>query len=60
MTNSLDSGHTNSKQSNSQNGSDFNDKQFMSFESDTSANDSSNGKGKRKELWEEYQQRYGA
>ena len=60
MTNSLDSGHTDSKQSNSQNGSDFNDKQFMSFESDTSANDSSNGKGKRKELWEEYQQRYGA
>lgn len=44
--------------------SDGTDKQFTSFESNNFSNSSSgdagNGSQRRKELWEEYQQRYGA
>jgi hypothetical protein len=60
MSDSSGMGHTDSKQSNSGNSQDSHSKQFMSFESGSLSSDSSNGKGRRKELWEEYQQRYGA
>lgn len=60
MTDSAASGQTDSRQSNSQNGNNSNSQQFSAFESGSFAGDSSNGKERRKELWEEYQQRYGA
>lgn len=60
MSNTLDFGHSDSKNSNSQNNNDSNSRQFMSFESENSSHDSANGKDKRKNLWEEYQQRHGA
>lgn len=53
-------------QSDSKNSSSFSqnadgtDKQFMSFESNNFSSDTSSGSERRKELWEEYQQRYGA
>lgn len=40
--------------------SDGTSKQFMSFESNNFSSDTSKGSERRKELWEEYQQRYGA
>jgi hypothetical protein len=53
-------------QSDSKNSSSFSqnpdgsEKQFTSFESRNFSGDSSKGSERRKELWEEYQQRYGA
>lgn len=60
MADSSSSGQTDSRQSNSQHNTDSNSKQFAGFESGSFSSDSSNGKERRKELWEEYQQRYGA
>lgn len=60
MSDSTFSGQTDSRQSNSQQNQDSSSKQFMSFDSGNTSSDSSNGKNRRKELWEEYQQRYGA
>lgn len=51
-------GQSDSRQSNSFSQNSDGSKQFMSFESSSSSSD--NGSERRKELWEEYQQRYGA
>ena len=61
MSESSPFGQSNSKQSSSfgQN-ADGSEKQFMSFESNNFTSDSRNGSERRKELWDEYQQRYGA
>ena len=61
MSESTPFGQSDSKQSSSfgQN-ADGSEKQFMSFESNNFTSDSRNGSERRKELWDEYQQRYGA
>jgi hypothetical protein len=51
-------GQSDSRQSNSFSQNSDGSKQYMSFESSSSSSD--NGSERRKELWEEYQQRYGA
>ena len=54
-------GKSDSRQSSSFSQSqDGSDKQFMSFESNNFGSDTNSGSERRKELWEEYQQRYGA
>ena len=61
MTESTPFGQSDSKQSSSfSQNPDGSEKQFMSFESNNFSSDSSHGSDRRKELWEEYQQRYGA
>ncbi|MDO9180759.1 MAG: hypothetical protein Q7U04_00055 [Bacteriovorax sp.] len=61
MAESTSFGQSDSKQSSSfsqnQEGSE---KQFMSFNSSNFRSDTNSGSERRKELWEEYQQRYGA
>lgn len=58
MSDTTSSGQTDSRQSNSNQNPDSNGKQFNS--SGSFSSEFSNGKERRKELWEEYQQRYGA
>ena len=54
-------GHSDSKQSSSfQQNADGSEKRFASFDSQSFTGDSSNGNERRQELWQEYQQRYGA
>jgi hypothetical protein len=54
-------GQSDSKQSSSfSQNPDGSDKQFTSFESNNFSSDTNSGSERRKELWEEYQQRYGA
>ncbi|MBC7539037.1 MAG: hypothetical protein H7281_09465 [Bacteriovorax sp.] len=61
MSESSAFGQSDSKQSSSfSQNQDGSDKQFMSFESNNFASDTGSGSERRKELWEEYQQRYGA
>jgi hypothetical protein len=65
MTESTPFGQSDSKQSSSfSQNPDGTDKKFMNFESNNfssqTSGDSGNGSQRRKELWEEYQQRYGA
>lgn len=61
MSESTAFGQSDSKQSSSfSQNSDGTEKQFMSFESNNFGSDTSKGSQRRKELWEEYQQRYGA
>jgi len=61
MSESTSFGQSDSKQSNSfSQNADGSEKQFMSFESNNFTSDSRNGSERRKELWDEYQQRYGA
>ncbi len=65
MTESTPFGQSDSKQSSSfSQNPDGTDKKFMNFESSNfssqTSGDSGNGSQRRKELWEEYQQRYGA
>ena len=61
MSESSAFGQSDSKQSSSfKQNPDDSSKQFMSFESNNFSSDTGSGSERRKELWEEYQQRYGA
>ncbi len=62
MSESTPFGQSDSRQSSSFGQNPDGSKQFMSFESSnfSSGNGAGNGAERRKELWEEYQQRYGA
>ena len=54
-------GQSDSKQSSSfHQNADGSEKQFASFDSQNFTGDSSNGSERRKELWQEYQERFGA
>ena len=54
-------GQSDSKQSSSfHQNADGSEKQFASFDSQSFTGDSSNGSERRKELWQEYQERFGA